>query len=203
MITVTIPPLDRTSPTFAADLDTFFLTTFPAFAGEANALQGDVNAKQGTASSAAATATDAANTATAKAGEALSSATTATAAAASAVLAPGTSATSATNLTLGSGAKVMTIQAGKQFAAGQTLVIASTADPLAQMSGVITAHDSTTGAITVQVADGAFSGNGTFAAWTISLTASVVATPAIIEAAGALAVPAAADMAFIIALALS
>lgn len=44
-----ITGLDRTSPTFRTELDTFFLSSLPAFVAEANALQADVNAKQGLA----------------------------------------------------------------------------------------------------------------------------------------------------------
>ena len=42
-ITVNIPALDRMSATFKSDLDAFFLTTFPAFAAQANALAASVN----------------------------------------------------------------------------------------------------------------------------------------------------------------
>ena len=52
-----LPSLDRTSATFKADLDSYFLSALPAFSSEANALQADVNAKQATASAAAVTAT--------------------------------------------------------------------------------------------------------------------------------------------------
>ena len=69
-----LPTLDRTSPTFKSDVDTFFGSQLPAFAAEANSLQADVTAKQGTASSAAATAATDAAAATTKAGEAAAAA---------------------------------------------------------------------------------------------------------------------------------
>ena len=68
-ITVTIPVLDRTSPTFKTDLDTFFLTTFPAFAAQANALAADVSAKQALASTAGALAQTAIDSGLANAAE--------------------------------------------------------------------------------------------------------------------------------------
>lgn len=94
----------------------------------------------------------------------------AAASAASALNAPGTSATSTTSLVIGSGSKSLTIQTGKLFTAGQTVVIARTSDPVTQMTAVITAHDNSTGALSGTVAAGAFSGSGTYTDWTISLS---------------------------------
>lgn len=131
------------------------------------------------AGEAAASATAAAGSATAAAGSASaastsasnasSSASAASASASSALGAPGTNATSTTSLTIGTGSKSLTIQTGKAYAVGQAVVIANTANPLNQMSGVITAHNSGTGALTVNVTS--TNGSGTFAAWTVSLTA--------------------------------
>ena len=202
-----LPALSRTSPTFRADLDNYFLTSLPATTGAINAAILDIDADVIAAADSATAAAVGADTATTKAAEAVISASAALASANSAVLSPGTSATSATSLVIGEGAKTLTIQAGKAFALGQTVIIASTADATKQMGGILTAHDSATGAITVQVATGAFSGSGTFSAWTVSLTAAVVATPVIIEAAAAIATPiavsAATDLAFILSIALS
>lgn len=117
--------------------------------------------KTAAASSATAAATSATNAAT--------SATNAANSANSALNAPGTNATSTTSLAIGTGSKSLTIQTGKAYAVGQAVVIASTASPLNQMSGVITAHNSGTGALTVNVTS--INGSGTFAAWTVSLTA--------------------------------
>ncbi len=85
------------------------------------------------------------------------------AAAANAVAA---TATSTTSLTIGTGAKSLTIQTGKLFAAGQFVTIAETAAPTNYMHGQVTAYDSGTGALTVSVA--ATGGSGTIAAWTIT-----------------------------------
>lgn len=94
----------------------------------------------------------------------------AAASAASALNAPGTSATSTTSLTIGSGAKSLTIQTGKLFAVGQTVVIARASDPITQMTGVITAHNNGTGALSVTISTNGFAGSGTFTDWTISLS---------------------------------
>ncbi|MDP3854655.1 hypothetical protein [Phenylobacterium sp.] len=96
----------------------------------------------------------------------------ASASALTAINAPGTSATSTTSLLIGVGAKSLTIQTAKAFAVGQTVVIARTSDPTTQMLGVITAHNSGSGALTVEVAS--VQGAGTYAEWTISLSASVI-----------------------------
>ncbi|HYE46211.1 MAG TPA: hypothetical protein VEA44_10615 [Caulobacter sp.] len=95
--------------------------------------------------------------------------------AASALNAPGTNATSTTSLTVGTGTKNLTLaQTGKAYSAGQTVVIASTASPNNQMTGVITSFTSGTGAMVVDAQQ--VLGSGTFAAWTISLGALVSST---------------------------
>jgi hypothetical protein len=92
----------------------------------------------------------------------------AAASAASALNAPGTSATSTTSMTVGTGSKAFTLaQTGKAYALGQSVVVASTASPGNQMNGIITAFNSGTGAMTVDVS--AIVGSGTFASWTIAL----------------------------------
>lgn len=84
------------------------------------------------------------------------------------------SATSSTSLSIATGSKSLTIEAGKSFAIGQPMLIASTAAPANWMHGQVTAYDSGTGALTVTV--GAISGSGTVAAWSVSVTAVVLAT---------------------------
>ena len=79
-----LPSLDRTSATFKTDLDSYFLTSLPAFSSEANALQVDVNAKQVLASAAA---TNAETQVTLAAAQATNAATSALAAASSAAVA--------------------------------------------------------------------------------------------------------------------
>lgn len=77
------------------------------------------------------------------------------------------SATSTTSLAVGTGAKSLTIQTGKNFQIGQSVRIASTASPANYMDGQVTAHNNTTGALTVEVSS--VGGSGTLAAWTISI----------------------------------
>lgn len=203
--------LDRTSPTFKTDLDTFFLSSLPQFVTEANALETAVDADK---TAAAGSAVDAAGSALAADASADAAAASADAAAiseanalssaASALNAPGTSATSTTNLTVGAGEKTLMIQPGKLFVPGQALVIASAADPAGvQMVGVITAHNSTTGVLTLTVSSGAFSGAGTHADWVVSPTVLPVATPQLVAAAGAVAVPFAIDAAIVFSIAMS
>jgi len=90
-------------------------------------------------------------------------------AAASAVNAPGTNATSTSLATVTTGVTSIIIQAGKAFVVGMVVQIASTASPTNYMNGVITAYNPATGELIVD-AD-VSSGSGTFAAWTVSLSA--------------------------------
>ena len=103
-------------------------------------------------------------------------ATEAAASAASALNAPGTNATSTTSLTIGTGTKTLTIQTGKAYVAGQTLVIASTASPSNQMTGIVDSYTSGSGSLVVVVPSGATSGSGTFSAWTVSMGVIVNST---------------------------
>lgn len=196
--------LDRTSPTFKTELDTFFLTSLPQFVTEANALETAVEADKVAAAASATAAADSAAEANASAGAAAASETAATASATSAINAPGTSATSTTSVSVGDGPRTLTIQPGKLFVPGQTLVIASASDPAGvQMVGVITAHNSSTGSLTLSIAAGAFSGAGTYADWIVSPTVAPVATPQLIAAAGAVSGPFAMGAAIVFAIAMS
>lgn len=94
--------------------------------------------------------------------------TTAVAAATTAVSAPGTSATSTTSVTIGTGSKAFTIQTGKSLVVGMSVKVAETATPTNWMFGDITAYNSGTGALTVNVTK--TNGSGTIAAWTVSLS---------------------------------
>ncbi len=112
-------------------------------------------------------ASDAADTATAQATAAAASAT-------SAINAPGTSATSSTSRTIpGVGGSItFTLdQVGKAFSKGQTVMFASSALPLNQLAGPITAFNAATGIMTITVQFVA--GAGTFAAWDVSLSTPV------------------------------
>ena len=78
--------------------------------------------------------------------------------------------TSTTSLAItASGTVTLTAQTGKGFAAGQFVVISVTADPAVQMGGTVTAYDYTTGALSVSVSQSA--GSGTYAAWTVAISA--------------------------------
>lgn len=105
------------------------------------------------------------------AAQAASNAATAAAAAASAVTGASTSATSTTSLALGLGAKSLTIQAGKNIVIGMTVKIAVTADGTKWMAGDVTAYNSGTGALDVNVTH--VQGSGTYAAWTVSLSGPI------------------------------
>jgi hypothetical protein len=110
-----------------------------------------------------------------KAGEAAASADAAAASAATAAAAPGTSATSTTSLAIGAGAKTLTIQAGKSLVVGMSVKVANTASPGDWMHGDVTAYNSATGSLTVNVTN--VSGSGTVAAWTVSLSSPVQPLP--------------------------
>lgn len=92
-------------------------------------------------------------------------------AAQSAINAPGTTAVSGTSLAISGGSKSLAIQAGKTLMVGQFLQIASQAGPANFMNGQITAYDSSSGALVVNVTYA--QGSGTFAAWNVALSTPV------------------------------
>ena len=128
-----------------------FLSALPTFATEANSLASEVNGYASNAAASAATATNA----------------------------PGTSATSTTSLVIGTGTKALTVQTGKAFVVGQWVTMTNTATPANWMHGQITAYTSGTGALTVNVT--AVGGSGTYAAWTIGLSAPSQSTAALLS----------------------
>jgi len=79
-------------------------------------------------------------------------------------------ATSSTSVAIATGSKSFTIETGKSFQIGQSVRVASTANPANYMDGQVTAHNNGTGALTVNVT--AIGGTGTIAAWTIALLPS-------------------------------
>jgi len=115
----------------------------------------------------------------ASAASAATNATNAARDAATAASAPGTNATSATSMAIGLGTKTFTLaQTGKLFGKGNTVTIAApTGDNW--MSGPITAFNSDTGEITVNVTN--ISGSGTFATWTVSLSGAAGLTGVVNE----------------------
>ncbi len=174
--------LDRTSPTFKADLDAFFGGEMQTFSEEAEAAREEIATNAGIAAAAAGVATTKAGGATAQAGIATTKAGEAAGHAASALNAPGTNATSATNMTVGVGAKAFVLaQPGKSFVVGQWVSISDSAAPATNwMLGAITAFNAGTGAITVDIAsaDGSITGTS----WVITVAAPVV-VPQFVKAA--------------------
>lgn len=86
------------------------------------------------------------------------------------------SGTSVTSNTVGTGSKSFTVETGKGFLAGQSLVIARTSAPTNRMFGLVTSYNSGTGALVFE--SQAFEGSGTFTDWTISPTLNAVLTAA-------------------------
>lgn len=94
----------------------------------------------------------------------------------------GFSGTSTTSNTIGTGTKTFAIETNRSFVVGSPVKVSVTASPAANyMNGVVSAYNSGTGALTVEVADTL--GAGTFAAWTVSLAGTRGATgPAVLQA---------------------
>lgn len=74
--------------------------------------------------------------------------------------------TSASSVLIGTGSKSFTASTGKNWQIGQSIRLAYTTTPSNYMDGQVTAYNSGTGALTVNVT--AVGGAGTYAAWTIS-----------------------------------
>lgn len=121
-------------------------------------------------------AVDAFNSAT----SATSAASAAQAAAQSAAATPSTAATTTTSMQLGYGSKTFTLaQTGKTFQLGQIVAIASTANALNWMAGNVTAFNSGTGAMTVNVTNVGNATAGVFptiASWAVALTGPAAQT---------------------------
>lgn len=100
----------------------------------------------------------------------LGKANAAAASAASAANAPGTNATTSTSVSVSTGSKPITLnQTGKAYSVGQTIVIASAANPNNAVTGPITAFNSGTGAMTINAT--AAQGSGSFSDGVVSLSA--------------------------------
>lgn len=76
-----------------------------------------------------------------------------------------TTGTSTTSITIGTGDKTFTTQAGLGFVAGQSVNVASTANPANYMSGIVKSYSGTTLVVTVITVGG----SGTIASWAIAL----------------------------------
>lgn len=173
-----VPARNQDPDDFVANMDARLaaepglVTEINTWRTQANSLATDVNAD----------AADAANSAAASAASAVSSAASEAASAASAataVAAPGTSATSTTSLTIGTGSKSLTIQTGKAFVVGMSVIIARTSDVVnKRMQSIVTSYDSGTGALAVDVAVAIGDGTGPYTDWTVSLVGATGATGA-------------------------
>jgi len=147
---------------FAAMMDAFLAALGPLRSGLINLATNCYNNSIDAYNSAIAAA-GSASTATSQANMAIASAATA-------VNAPGTQATSTTALSVGTGAKTMTIQAGKAFVRGMYIVIADSVAPATNsMHGQITDYSAETGALVVDVMTA--HGTGIHSAWVVSLSA--------------------------------
>ncbi len=89
-------------------------------------------------------------------------------AAASAVNAPGTNATSTSSVAIGTGSKTLTIQTGKAYTLGQWVVVADSSNATNYLFGQITAYNSGTGSLTVNVTE--VGGSGTLSSWVMGLS---------------------------------
>ncbi len=78
------------------------------------------------------------------------------------------SASSTSNVAIGTGARTFTIETGKMFVVGQSVIAASAAAPTVDwMFGIVTSHNSETGSLQVTVSEA--SGGGSHADWSIAL----------------------------------
>lgn len=102
---------------------------------------------------------------------ALASQNAAAASALTALNAPGTSATSTTPLTIGLGSKTLTIQTGKAIVVGHYVGIAYSTNANQIMQGIVTAYNSGTGSLTVNVLSAL--GSGTYSTWTVGISAQI------------------------------
>jgi hypothetical protein len=79
-------------------------------------------------------------------------------------------ATSSSSVAVGTGSKSFTVETGKLLQVGQWVIVASSASPTNYMIGQVTAYNSGTGALTVNVSY--TSGSGTIASWIVALVAA-------------------------------
>ena len=78
---------------------------------------------------------------------------------------------STTSLAIGTGSKSLTVPTDKSFQPGMSVKIAYTTTPTNWMHGTITSYNAGTGVLVVSVTN--YSGSGTYAAWTVTLSAPI------------------------------
>jgi hypothetical protein len=121
------------------------------------------------ASSASAASTSASNALTSENNAAASAAAAAQSAIDASNYAAALSGTSSTSTLIGLGSKTFTASTGKQWTVSSTILqIASQANSANYMHGMVTAYNSGTGALTVNVTD--FGGSGTLSDWNINVS---------------------------------
>lgn len=124
-----------------------FLGQLPLFGIQTNNLGNLVNGWASAAESAALSAANSASTA---------------------ANAPATSgSTNSSSLSISTGSKTLTIQTGKSFVPGLTIVCARTSAPNNQMVGIVQSYNSTNGSLTFT--SESVSGSGTFSDWTVAV----------------------------------
>lgn len=160
--------------TAANNFATYFDTTYIA---SVEAIRDDATTQASNAATSASTATTQAGIATTQAGIATTKAGEAAQSAANAISTPGTQASSSTSISIGTGSKSFTLdQTGKLFVVGQWVSITDYSNPTGNwMTGAITAFNSGTGAITVDVVF--TSGGATLSNWVIVQGTATIAIP--------------------------
>lgn len=156
-----------TQATNAATSASGAATSATAAAASATSASSSATSATSSASTATTQASNASTSATNAATSATAAASSATAAAASAVLA-GTAltATSVTSNTIGTGSFTFTIQANKNFFAGQTIIAASNANAANFIHGTVSSYSGTT----LVMAETDFGGSGAHSDWNISVS---------------------------------
>ncbi len=155
--------------TIVIDVATLEALVAAAAASASSAATSETNASNSasSASSSANTATLQANISTTQANNSSNSAISAAASAAIAAnYAASLSSTSTTSATIGTGAQTFVTQSGKQYSAGQFLVISSNASALNFMHGTVTSYSGTS--LVMNITD--IGGSGAHADWNISLS---------------------------------
>ncbi len=89
------------------------------------------------------------------------------------------SGTSSTSTLIGTGSKSFTASTGKQWQVGQYVYVARSAAPTIYMAGQVTAYNSGTGALTVDVQ--ATNGSGTYTDWVITIGGARGETGSVID----------------------